>query len=67
NPYVTGSSPVGGAKFREARAIIVRAFCFLTFYFLLWFYLSLFLQVVSIAFYNLMTNKNTRFHVFHFT
>ncbi len=27
NPYVTGSSPVGGAKFREAR--FMRAFCFL--------------------------------------
>ncbi|MEQ5178428.1 hypothetical protein, partial [Proteus genomosp. 6] len=25
---VTGSSPVGGAKFRKARAITVRAFCF---------------------------------------
>ncbi len=26
NPYVTGSSPVGGAKFRKAR--FMRAFCF---------------------------------------
>uniref|UniRef100_UPI001D02E0EC hypothetical protein n=1 Tax=Proteus sp. FME41 TaxID=2742608 RepID=UPI001D02E0EC len=33
NPYVTGSSPVGGARFRKARAITVRAFCFLPFLF----------------------------------
>ncbi len=32
NPYVTGSSPVRGAKFREARLRkLERAFCFLLF------------------------------------
>ncbi len=47
NPYVTGSSPVGGAKFRKARTISVRAFCFSSFLLSLpffFFYLIYFLD-----------------------